>query len=538
MSPFTLLSHSFEPTRNSKLMKTKSLLLVFVSLAVVGHGWSQCLEITCPDDTVFQAANNNCEGDYNYTPPEGVDLCTLTTDTISFTGSEEVFTVPAGVDTLFVELYGAQGNSNAGGIEGGFGGYAEGKILVSSGDQLSIYVGGGGTIDQNGGFNGGGDAGSAPTTSAIAGGGGGASDIRIGGNSLTDRIIVAAGGAGAGGDRVAGGSRGTGGGGGGGYYGGGGGAGFPIQGSMAQGGTQSAGGAGGVSNDDPMYDGQDGNLGIGGDGGGQGAANQIGTTVNIPGADGGGLTGENGSSAGSWTGGSGAGGSSYINGVLDGSTQSGVQSGSGKVILKWYGEPVSTTLISGLSSGSTFPAGTTTNTYEANDGNGNTETCSFNITVLPNIDTSVLVNGATLEAQNNNADYQWMDCDANTVLTGETNQLYQAEENGSYAVIVNQSGCIDTSSCHQITTVSLQENTTEQTFMVYPNPTKYEITIDANGSSSSGIISIFSTDGKKVVQHQFEEKSEIDIPIPRENGFYFLHIYGDDFYYTQKIMKQ
>ncbi len=518
-------------------MKTKSLLSIILSIIVIGHGWSQCLEITCPDDTAFQAANNSCESVYNYTSPEGVDICTLTTDTIPFTGNEEVFTVPAGVDTLFVELYGAQGNSNAGGIEGGFGGYAEGKIPVSTGEQLYIYVGDGGNLDQNGGFNGGGDAGSAPTAAAIAGGGGGASDIRIGGNSLSDRIIVAAGGAGAGGDRVAGGSRGTGGGGGGGYYGGGGGAGFPMTGSMAQGGTQSAGGAGGVSNDDPMYDGQDGTLGIGGDGGGQGAANQIGTTVNIPGADGGGLTGEDGSSAGNWTGGSGAGGSSFINGVVDGSTQSGIQSGPGKVILKWYGEPVSTTLTNGLSSGSTFPSGTTTNIYEANDGNGNTVSCSFDVTVLPNIDTSVVVNGATLESQNNNANYQWLDCDANTVISGETDQLFEPEENGLYAVIIDQSGCIDTSSCYQVASVSLDENAAEEAFSVRPNPTDVAITIQANGTHSSGIIAIFSTDGKKVVERPMEQTSEMNISIPGESGLYFLHISGDDYHHTQKIIK-
>ncbi|MEP7171479.1 MAG: HYR domain-containing protein, partial [Bacteroidota bacterium] len=41
-------------------------------------------------------------------------------------------------------------------------------------------------------------------------------------------------------------------------------------------------------------------------------------------------------------------------------------------------------LISGLASGSVFPSGTTIVTYQANDGNGNTATCSFNVTVNDN----------------------------------------------------------------------------------------------------------------------------------------------------------
>jgi Concanavalin A-like lectin/glucanases superfamily/HYR domain/Secretion system C-terminal sorting domain/Lectin C-type domain/SprB repeat len=44
-----------------------------------------------------------------------------------------------------------------------------------------------------------------------------------------------------------------------------------------------------------------------------------------------------------------------------------------------------TTLLSGLASGSTFPAGVTTNVYKVTDAAGNTATCSFTITVIDNI---------------------------------------------------------------------------------------------------------------------------------------------------------
>lgn len=517
-------------------MKTKNLFTALLLTIVVGEGFSQCLEINCPADTAFQAATDECEAVYDYDAPIGVDICVMIKDTFDFTGAKQSYIVPDYVDTLYVELYGAQGNSNAGGVAGGFGGYAEGKIPVSAGEELFIYVGGGGNLDQYGGFNGGGDAGVAPTLAAIAGGGGGASDIRIGGDSLVDRIIVAAGGAGAGGNRISGGSRGTGGGGGGGLYGGGGGAGWPIVGSMARGGTQSAGGAGGVSSDDPMYDGEDGILGVGGNGGGQGSAFQASTTTNIQGVNGGGLIGEDGHSAGDWTGGSGAGGSSYIDGVVDGNTQSGLQSGPGKVILKWYGEPVATTMISGLSSGSIFPSGTTTNTYEVSDG-ANSKTCSFNVTVLPNIDTTVNVNQATLEAQNSTANYQWLDCSTNDVIANETNQLFQPEENGSYAVIIDQGGCIDTSSCHQISTVGLDQNIIGA-FNIYPNPTSSKVTIDLGEKALSGTVLIYSVNGETVFNKSFENNNSIDLSIPGSTGVYFIQIYGNNYHYTERIIKR
>ena len=44
----------------------------------------------------------------------------------------------------------------------------------------------------------------------------------------------------------------------------------------------------------------------------------------------------------------------------------------------------SVTQTAGLASGATFPIGTTTNTFVVTDASGNTETCSFTVTVNDN----------------------------------------------------------------------------------------------------------------------------------------------------------
>ncbi|MBK8496889.1 MAG: hypothetical protein IPL50_19255 [Chitinophagaceae bacterium] len=160
----------------------------------------------------------------------------------------QTFVVPAGVTSINVKAWGAQGNRNAGSIAGGLGGYAQGTLAVTPGQTLYINAGGGGTTTISGGFNGGGAAGTnAGCAQAQGGGGGGATDVRVGANTLGARAIVAGGGGGAGGNRTAGCGRGSGGGGGGGLWGGGGGAGWPgvpPGGPVPTGGTQAAGGAG------------------------------------------------------------------------------------------------------------------------------------------------------------------------------------------------------------------------------------------------------------------------------------------------------
>ncbi|MDR3125762.1 MAG: DUF5011 domain-containing protein [Candidatus Nomurabacteria bacterium] len=116
------------------------------------------------------------------------------------TNSTQVFVAPAtGVYTL--ETWGAQGGAGTH-AAGGKGGYSNGKISLTQGTTLYVYVGCQGVSSTAsapaGGWNGGG-AGQGKAGSYVHGGGGGGSDIRIGSDTLYARAIVAGGGGGAGG---------------------------------------------------------------------------------------------------------------------------------------------------------------------------------------------------------------------------------------------------------------------------------------------------------------------------------------------------
>jgi hypothetical protein len=130
-------------------------------------------------------------------------------DTVVFssTGSEQPFTVPAGVTSIHVVAIGAPGGAS-GSYVGGLGAQATADLAVTPGEGLDVEVGAkggdGGTYGAGGagGFNGGGGGG--PGEEGIpqlsGGGGGGASDVRTvpGGQpgSLASRLIVAAAGGG------------------------------------------------------------------------------------------------------------------------------------------------------------------------------------------------------------------------------------------------------------------------------------------------------------------------------------------------------
>ena len=234
--------------------------------------------------------------------------------TFNFTGAMQTFTVPLGVASVVITAQGAEagtGGANNGGS--GLGGLVTGRLTVTAGSTLNIFVGGQGGagtfgVGGTGGFNGGGVGG------PLGGGGGGASDVRRGGVALADRIIVAGGGGGAGGAAIA-------------IVGGGGGGTTGQTGNISAsatgggGGTQVAGGAGGTG----LSNGAAGALGIGGAGAG-GAGG---------GGGGGGYYGGGGGGAG-LAGGGGGGGSSFTDPTATAvSHQQAVRAGSGQVVITW-----------------------------------------------------------------------------------------------------------------------------------------------------------------------------------------------------------
>jgi len=100
--------------------------------------------------------------------------------TFSYTGAQQTFTVPSGVSTITIKAYGAQGGNSLE-VVGGLGATMIGDFSVTPGQQLKIMVGGQGIAGiniyaQSGGTGGGGtfvtDMSNTPLI--VAGGGGGA----------------------------------------------------------------------------------------------------------------------------------------------------------------------------------------------------------------------------------------------------------------------------------------------------------------------------------------------------------------------------
>lgn len=129
----------------------------------------------------------------------------------NYTGSPQNWTVPAGITTVGLSLWGAQGGDGGQGTYtqgiGGKGGYAAGTLSVSPGDVLTFIIGQrGGTAlsfpscpncpGGNGGYGSGGGAGGGWCSNSAAGGGGGGGFSMV---KKNNNIVMVAGGGGGGG---------------------------------------------------------------------------------------------------------------------------------------------------------------------------------------------------------------------------------------------------------------------------------------------------------------------------------------------------
>jgi len=232
------------------------------------------------------------------------------TETFTYTGADQTYTVPAGATSITFKVWGgAGGSSNKNGVVyGGAGGFTQGTLAVSGGETLTIVVGGGGegtgATTGTSAYGGGGQTSGAVSSDNRRGsGGGGYSGVFDGSISQANAIIIAGGGGGSSGGYIGHGGPGA-------YPDGiNAGLGWPTDGGengVGKGGSQSAGGAGGTDGRET-----DGNNGSALQGGNFSADSS--NFYNSNGTGGGGYFG-GGSGANYYNGG--GGGSGYLDGSL------------------------------------------------------------------------------------------------------------------------------------------------------------------------------------------------------------------------------
>jgi hypothetical protein len=162
---------------------------------------------------------------------------------------------------------------------------------------------------------------------------------------------------------------------------------------------------------------------------------------------------------------------------------------------------------------------------------------SLTITIKT-IDPTVSIIYPSLKSNQDFATYQWLDCnDSFAPISGETFQWFTLQTNGSYAVEITRSGCVDTSACNDINNVRVEKNEILNSTIVYPNPAFEKISIEL-GDFNATSIAIYDIKGKMIISNNNINSNTINLDINEfEEGIYIIKVIKIDETKSFRILK-
>lgn len=219
----------------------------------------------------------------------------------------------------------------------------------------------------------------------------------------------------------------------------------------------------------------------------------------------------------------------------------GTQTGGGVFIYDFCTHTSSTQTVEACDSytwidGNTYTSNTTAPVFNFEGGaaNGCDSVVTLDLTINT-VDNSVYRSGSTLQAIENGATYQWVDCNNNYApIPGETDDTFTATENGSYALVVTKNNCTDTSNCFNMTTVGLGDDDYQiNGLSIYPNPSTGIFNIKYSGSKKAQY-TISDITGRVIKKGDITSgNTTLDLSL-ESKGTYFLKSQGK----TYKIVKR
>lgn len=139
------------------------------------------------------------------------------------------------------------------------------------------------------------------------------------------------------------------------------------------------------------------------------------------------------------------------------------------------------------------------------------------------LDISVSLNESIISANDNEANYQWIDCnDEFAWLGGEVSQNFLSQTNGSYAVILEKGACKDTSDC--IVVAKLNDfNLYLNEIQIFPNPAVDELIIETSMNDYVANYEIINASGQILASGIIENRILINSSL-LVSGIYIIKI--------------
>jgi hypothetical protein len=169
---------------------------------------------------------------------------------------------------------------------------------------------------------------------------------------------------------------------------------------------------------------------------------------------------------------------------------------------------------------------TTSGVYTAQLTNvsGCDSTATLNLTIknLPDKPIISLSNNVVLSTQiQNDVNYQWVNCNNYTFINGQIQPTFSVNENGIYAVIVDNLCGADTSDCIKIDGLG-NEEISRFDLKIFPNPTTDIVNIEVSNKLIGQLFYLYDYTGRIILKGEIISKNEkIDLTKFARGAYYF-----------------
>ena len=150
----------------------------------------------------------------------------------------------------------------------------------------------------------------------------------------------------------------------------------------------------------------------------------------------------------------------------------------------------------------------------------------------------MVINGSNLTVKDTFKSYQWYICNPWKKISNETKRTLSTISKTSYAVVVSNGVCIDTSDCMALNSSQIQLLGLDG-MSIYPNPTKDKLNIEMNKIYQETKIRIYDMLGKLTHSADYKHTDKIILDVERfANGIYTMYIEHDKQIENIKFIKE
>lgn len=144
---------------------------------------------------------------------------------------------------------------------------------------------------------------------------------------------------------------------------------------------------------------------------------------------------------------------------------------------------------------------------------------------IQTVNVTVIFIADELFADESDATYQWIDCDTNQPIDGETNQGFMPTVSGNYALEVTKNGCTALSECFNVMLSSVEESNFPTSISVFPNPVQDKTQVELGKVYDELWLEIFDLQGKLISSETILNQESFIIDASEfPSGSYFLSI--------------